>query len=119
MAISHKARYYNGFPNFYSNTDVLAPSFYSMLVLSLLSVPTVSGHKIGHILLRSEGGALSPNGVGFSRANAASDSRVRRGKNMVINQKVDGPPVYISLRDGTLPRGSGRRQSEFIFLIGA
>ena len=50
MAISHKARYCNGFPNFFSNTDVLEPSFYSKLILPILSVPTVSGHKSGHII---------------------------------------------------------------------
>jgi hypothetical protein len=53
MAISHNARYCNGFPNFFRNTDVLKPSFNSMLILSFLSVPTVSGHKIGHILFRA------------------------------------------------------------------
>jgi hypothetical protein len=53
MAVSHKARYCNGFPNFFSDTDVLKPSFYPMVILSILSVPTVSGHKIGHILFRA------------------------------------------------------------------
>jgi hypothetical protein len=53
MAISNKARYCNGFPNFFSDADVLKPSFYSMLILSILSVPTVSGHKNGHIIFRA------------------------------------------------------------------
>lgn len=48
MAISHNARYCNGFPNFLSNTDVLEPSFNSMLILSILSIPVLSGHKSGH-----------------------------------------------------------------------
>lgn len=48
MAISHKARYCNGFPNFFSDTDVLKPSFYSMLLRSILSIPVLSGHKSGH-----------------------------------------------------------------------
>ena len=50
MAISQNARYCNGFPNFVSNTDVLEPSFYSMVLLSFRSIPVLSGHKSGHIL---------------------------------------------------------------------
>jgi hypothetical protein len=50
MAISHKARYCNGFPHFVSNTDVLEPSLNSMLILSFRSIPVLSGHKSGHIL---------------------------------------------------------------------
>jgi hypothetical protein len=49
MAISHKARYCNGFPHFVSNTEVLEPPFYSMLLLSFRSIPVLSGHKSGHI----------------------------------------------------------------------
>jgi len=49
MAISHNARYCNGFPHFLSNTEVLEPSFYSMVILSFLSIPVFSGHKSGHI----------------------------------------------------------------------
>ena len=53
MAISHKARFCNGFPHFVSNTDVLEPAFYSMLILSFRSIPVLSGHESGRILFRA------------------------------------------------------------------
>lgn len=56
MAISHKARYCNGFPNFYSNTDVLEPSIQSIHSRSFLSFPASSGHKSGHILFMAREG---------------------------------------------------------------
>ena len=39
-------------PNLVSNSEVLELSFYSILILSFLFIPTVSGHKSGHILFR-------------------------------------------------------------------
>jgi hypothetical protein len=50
MAISHKARYCNGFPNLVSNTEVLGRSIQSIHSYSFLSIPILSGHKNGHIL---------------------------------------------------------------------
>ncbi len=48
MAISHKARYCNGFPNLVSDIEVLSRSIESIHSRSFLSFLPLSGHKIGH-----------------------------------------------------------------------
>ena len=59
-----------------------------MLILSVLSIPVLSGHKSGHILFRTRE-EPSTNGVGFSCAKWASNQRVRGGADMVINQMIN------------------------------
>jgi hypothetical protein len=49
MAISHNARYCNGFPTFFSNTEVLWRSIQSTYSRSFLSIAVLSGHKSSHI----------------------------------------------------------------------
>jgi hypothetical protein len=89
MAISHKARYCNGFPNFVSNTEVLSRSIQSIHSRPFLSIPALSGHKSGHIFSGEEG-TLSANAVGFSCTKMASNQRVRGTEDMVINQMLGG-----------------------------
>jgi hypothetical protein len=63
----------------------LEPSFYSMLILFILSIPTLSGHKIGHV---SSGAKEEPclQRVSDSRAlKVVSNQQVTGGAQMVIN----------------------------------
>ena len=79
MAISHKARYCNGFPNLVSNIEVLYRSIQSIHSRSFLSIPVLSGHKSGHILFKAREELC---------LQMVSDSRARSGRQISPIVKV-------------------------------
>ena len=90
MAISHTARYCNGFPNLVSNTEGLSRSIQSIHSCSFLWFPGLSGHKSGHNFSKVEAEALSAKGVGLSNAKWVSNQQGRGGADTVIKQMNNG-----------------------------